>query len=230
MCGGGCKGDPYLNISSSGTDGMTGFSSMPREYMIDVTPGQQFAVVVGAAECGDTSFGNYTAPGAKRVNSNTVNLYYGNAGRYIHYSSGAAANIMEVGQAGDAGTMDAFGHSANRGYCWLTEEVYSGGGPLVRLDSFAGPGTVTVGPVAASVGGGPALPSVTVTCNAGGSATAVTVNGSVTPASKWGAGGAAVYIENGTFETFFTGTDFDQYDAAKLAKREAYQGVVIIGY
>jgi hypothetical protein len=226
MCGGGSQGEPYITISSSGTDGMTGFSSMPREYMIDVTPGQQFAVVIGAAEGGDTSFGNYTAAGAKKFYGNTTDNYYGNAGQYIHYSSGTNA-VMQAGQAGNAGTMDAFGHSANRGYCWITEEVYSGGGPLARLRAGSAGSTVTLGPAAASLGGGPALPSVVLKTNSGGTITGVTVNGNITPASKWGAGGAAIYVNNDATTTYVAGTDFA---AANSYKWAAYQGVVIIGY
>ena len=223
MCGGGCQGSFFDRSGESSINVIGGISAMPREYVLDVNPGTSYTVAIGAggtAQGGTTYFGSCTAGGAHVFEGYGNNYFkYGNAsGGYGEIGRRLA---LTTGEDGDAGTLDAYGASANRGYCWLTDEIYCGGGCYwVFRDSKGTHNSYTWSSNAttAPAGGGPALPAVTV--HESDSGCTMSVSGSITPASKYGAGGIFIHSYWITFEGEFA-------DPTKLA---AYQGVVIVGY
>jgi hypothetical protein len=225
MCAGGSQGDWSGNSGTTYDRACGGMGAMPREYVVPVTPGQQFSVVIGAgggAVGGATYFGAYSAAAPEVIfgEHDDILKVYGNAG------SGYADRTLFMytqGEAGNAGTLDDRGVSANRGYCWLNGEIYCGGGGAFFFDDSNGThGTVTWtgNPTTVPAGGGPALPAISITERNSAPYWSFSIAGGITQASKYGAGGILYYVNGPDITGDFT-------NPAKLV---GYQGVVIIGY
>lgn len=228
MCGGGSQGAFGTITGSSNNKIYGGFSSMPREYVVSVIPGQQFVVTIGAAggsDGGDTSFGSYTAAGAKclQMNDAASVRVYGNASGGSVYGDDADMFTVQGAEGGDVGTLDAFGHSERRGYCWLTGSIYCGGGALFICSFQNGSHsseTRSGGPTTATSGGGVVLPYTTGTVSDSLPYQSMSVAGNIIPASGWGAGGVYVLAS----PSILVG------DYAIPSKLLPMQGVCIIGY
>lgn len=222
MCGGGSQGVIWDATGSSNDYGAGGTGAAPREYVINVTPGQVFNVVIGAgggSSGGQTSFGVYTAPGGyvgKHTDSNAYDIVGTTWGGTFYTGSFA----MSSGENGNAGTAESYGRGLG-GYCWLTDDIYCGGGGCIHTEvgTTTGYWSATGGPTTQTIGGGAAMPQVT--CTWTGSAATITVVGNVIPANKYGAGGITIG------GLAMTG---DYGDLGNPAKLLGYQGVVIIGY
>ena len=148
MCGAG-GGGPRASFSSYNVKYYGASSGFSVQLAFDVTPGQQFPVVIGAGGVGgnasssfggnggDTSFGSYTAKGGEGADSYIISseersiggVYgaslYRDTSSTRSYGSAGPANPTE----GDGAGYDYPGITP-KGFCWMTNETYCGGGGL----------------------------------------------------------------------------------------------------
>lgn len=243
MCGGGSGGGSERNSNGNYSGFWSGISGSTRLIKLNVTPGQQFPVVIGAGVTGrtggDTSFGSYVALGGQLWSPGDLaisgapafaqgRLIVGTAGsidKSYGYNNPPSVFGGESGLTGVSG-MDLGG--GQKGYCPLNGQVYCGGGVAIGLNDNGGntsdAGSWSFGAVGPAEGGGPYVPAMTVTVTVTPPVTiGVSMSGTPVKASKYGAGGIGIWKPYGYTITGLGILD----DSANLS---GANGAVIVGY
>lgn len=237
MCGaggGGSYGSYGVSITTIGKYGAS--SGFVVQLGLNVTPGQQFSVVIGAGGAagtssspaggkgGDTSFGSYTAiggtgsSGSDSSSSPPPGAVYGTS---LSADIGSTSSSRSIGPSSPTegnGNGYPYPGVTDKGYCWLTGATYCGGGGLGVFywnnNSLSTISSLSFSAIANSNSGGGGVGAVQVTSGA------IVTNGPGNNANKYGAAGGS-----GNFLQFNNFVDDYPSNGGSGAN-----GVVIIGY
>lgn len=232
MCGGGGGGTGRNGASGYGVSISAGNGAFTNMFTLDVTEGQEFSVIIGAGGAeggtgGDTSFGEGSVSGASNFPYNAFTPSDNNPPQGAAFgayqtdikSPPSVSGWVKVSPAhlGNPGTGPGSQYSGDftRGYCYLTGEIYCGGGSCGEMyysDNWT-TDTHTSGSVGFGVGGGGASGSFVLTPN-------LFVGTPGSAGIAYGAGGGA----GAWLYSYGTGTQ------SSIGGGAGYHGVVIIGY